>query len=88
MRTLLVRSCFLALLSATLASCAANGTKPVTAVAGQNSGCARETGTRILLDKEERCSSSPGHGFSGDELRRTGQGDTASALKRLDPAVH
>ena len=52
----------------------------------QKPDCIRETGTRIKLDKG-KCSSMPGRSFSGEELLLNGQ-DTASALKRLDPALH
>lgn len=103
MRKLLLTSCSIAFLAAAGAAMAADDVKPAEPVkaaaasattdkaeakkaARANPHCVRETGTRIVLTKDQ-CSSAPGHSFSGDELMLTGEQDTASALKKLDPSL-
>ena len=45
-----------------------------------------QTGTRILL-KAGECSAATGRVYTKDELDRTGQTDTAEALRQLDPSI-
>ncbi|QWF15671.1 hypothetical protein [Lysobacter capsici] len=49
--------------------------------------CLRETGSRIQSRSKRDCAAY-GRSYSRDDLNGTGEVDVASALRRLDPAVH
>jgi hypothetical protein len=49
--------------------------------------CLRQTGSRIQSKSKQDCAAY-GRSYSRDDLNGTGEVDVASALRRLDPAVH
>lgn len=49
--------------------------------------CLRQTGSRIQSRSKQDCAAY-GRSYSRDDLNGTGEVDVASALRRLDPAVH
>ena len=49
-------------------------------------GCVRDTGSRID-PKAEDCRGAGGT-YSQDDIERTGEFNTADALRKLDPSVH
>lgn len=49
--------------------------------------CLRQTGSRIQSKSKRDCAAY-GRSYSRDDLNGTGEVDVASALRRLDPAVH
>lgn len=52
--------------------------------------CLRQTGSRIVSDKNDgarRCLSN-GRAYTRQDLERTGETDLAAALRKLDPAIH
>lgn len=62
-----------------------------------NRNCLQDTGSRITASanakarkagkKERECANSPGRSYSKEDIDRTGQTDTASALRQLDPSI-
>lgn len=48
--------------------------------------CLRQTGSRIQSRAKGDCAAY-GRSYDRDDLNRTGETDTASALRRLDPSV-
>jgi hypothetical protein len=58
----------------------------VQAVAANDPQCIRDTGTRIR-DPEHKCLDKPGSSYTQKDIQSTGEIDTGSALKRLDPRV-
>jgi hypothetical protein len=52
-----------------------------------NRSCIKTTGSRIPV-KEGQCQSVPGRTYTQEELRNTGEPNTAEALRRLDPSFH
>jgi hypothetical protein len=65
-----------------LCGCATTTHNPPPTTASTVAGCVDSTGSRI----PGTCSS-PGHSFSQDDLRRTGQTNVADALGQLDPSL-
>jgi hypothetical protein len=49
--------------------------------------CLRQTGSRIQSKSKQDCAAY-GRSYSRDDLNGTGEVDVASALRKLDPAVH
>lgn len=49
--------------------------------------CLRQTGSRIQSRAKGDCAAY-GRSYDRNDLNRTGEIDTASALRRLDPSVH
>lgn len=49
--------------------------------------CLRQTGSRIQSKAKQDCAAH-GRSYSRDDLNGTGEVDVASALRKLDPAVH
>lgn len=49
--------------------------------------CLRQTGSRIQSRSKQNCAAY-GRSYSRDDLNGTGEVDVASALRKLDPAVH
>ncbi|MFQ6310158.1 hypothetical protein [Lysobacter capsici] len=49
--------------------------------------CLRQTGSRIQSKSKQDCAAY-GRSYSRDDLNGIGEVDVASALRRLDPAVH
>ena len=79
-KSLLTGACLLAV----LAGCASPPQKHADTTAASTT--CLTSGSRIPLSPGE-CASL-GHSFSGDELRQTGQFNSAAALRMVDPAVH
>lgn len=54
--------------------------------------CLRETGSRIVARQnakgQKRCTGMPGHAYTREDLDRTGQINTADALRTLDASVY
>lgn len=51
--------------------------------------CLRDTGTRIRARAgERRCTAFAGRVYSREDIEGTGEVDLASALRRLDTAIH
>ena len=57
------------------------------AVATRDTGCIRETGTRLRKRDRNGCTGAPGQSYSRDEIDRTGATDTGDAIRRLSPSV-
>ncbi|KRB06638.1 hypothetical protein [Lysobacter sp. Root690] len=49
--------------------------------------CLRQTGSRIQSKAKQDCAAH-GRSYSRDDINGTGEVDVASALRKLDPAVH
>jgi hypothetical protein len=84
LRTLLIAT----LVSASLGGCASTSSNTSTASA-KNAvppNCIRDTGTRLPA-KPPGCQNFPGRSYSQNDIDRTGQTDTAEALRMLDPSV-
>jgi hypothetical protein len=47
--------------------------------------CLKHTGSRIR--RADECLALPGRAYSGDDLKRTGEINSAEALSRLDPSL-
>ena len=56
--------------------------------AAKSGSCIKSTGSRIPLKPPEECRNVPGRTYNQDELRNTGETNTAAALRRLDPSFH
>ena len=83
MNKLLLGAC----LALAVAGCASTPeTKaPATAAAKAPAGCVPETASRIPA-KDSTCAGF-GHTWTGEDIQRTGQIDTAQALRMLDPSI-
>ena len=57
------------------------------ATAARDTGCIRETGTRLRKRDRNGCTGAPGQSYSRQEIGRTGAIDTGDALRRLSPSV-
>jgi hypothetical protein len=76
-----------ALIAATaLTGCATHPTRTAAATPPAPN-CVKETGTRIQAP-DDKCANLPGAAYSQDDLQRTGEIDTAAALRKLDPRIH
>jgi hypothetical protein len=58
---------------------------PSTAV--RDTGCIRDTGTRLRKRDRNGCTGGPGQSYSREDLERTGGTDTSDVLRRLNPSV-
>lgn len=52
----------------------------------KNSDCLRETGS-LIKARKGHCLPVSGHSYSQEDLKNTGQPDTARALQMLDPRI-
>jgi len=52
---------------------------------GHDTGCVRDTGTRLKKRDRKGCTGAPGESFSREEIDRTGAVDTADAIRKLSP---
>lgn len=68
-----------------LAGCATHPARTAAATPAPN--CVKETGSRIQAP-DDKCANVPGSAYSQDDLQRTGEIDTAEALRKLDPRIH
>lgn len=55
------------------------------AAAPRDTGCIRETGTRIDKRDKNGCTGAPGQSYSREDIDRTGATDTAEAIRKLSP---
>jgi len=53
--------------------------------AAQDTGCVRDTGTRLKHRDRKGCTGAPGESFSREDIDRTGAVDTADAIRKLSP---
>ena len=75
-----------AIIAATvLGGCATHPARTAATTPAPN--CVKDTGTRIQAP-EDKCANVPGAAYSQDDLQRTGEIDTAAALRKLDPRIH
>ncbi len=81
----LMGACLALALAAGVGGCAT--TPHPKTVAANDPQCVRDTGTRIR-DPERQCLDQPGASYSQQDIQSTGEIDTGSALKKLDPRVH
>ncbi len=71
--------------TALLAGCATHPTRTAAVTPAPN--CVKETGSRIQAP-DDKCVNVAGSAYSQDDLQRTGEIDTAAALRKLDPRIH
>jgi hypothetical protein len=71
--------------TALLAGCATQPSRTAAAAAAPN--CVKDTGSRIQA-RDDKCANVPGSAYSQTDLERTGEIDTAAALRKLDPRIH
>jgi hypothetical protein len=55
------------------------------AIAARDTGCVRDTGTRIAKRDEKGCTGAPGNSFNRDDIDRSGAVTTAEAVRKLSP---
>ncbi|PZO08493.1 MAG: hypothetical protein DCF27_08500 [Lysobacteraceae bacterium] len=51
----------------------------------RDTGCVRETGTRIDKRDKNGCTGAPGESYSREDINRSGAIDTADAIRKLSP---
>ncbi len=75
-------------LSAEMAPAAAPAiAEAAAATEGNRADCIKETGSRIKRSAQQPCISAPGQVITRDDISRTGEINTADALRKLAPAV-
>lgn len=52
-----------------------------------DTGCIRETGTRLHKRDKKGCTGAPGRSYSREEIDRSGATDTGEAIRRLSPSA-
>jgi hypothetical protein len=85
LKSTVIGACLAVALAAGSSACATHpaGEK---AVAANDPQCIKDTGTRIQ-DPAHKCLNQPGSSYTQRDIQNTGEIDTGSALKRLDPRV-
>lgn len=52
-----------------------------------DTGCIRESGTRLRKRDKKGCTGAPGQSYDRDQIDRTGAIDTGDAIRKLSPSA-